>query len=105
MISTSDLIHFGPVSRSEDGIPVGNVRMGSLVWTTSSQLNRIDVYASNCQTNSFVEIHDDYCGGYASLTLHLRAVHFRNRTFGKYLSVYVGVLAIDGAVQSPVHES
>ncbi len=67
LISASDLIYDKPVSRSEEGIPVGNGRMGTLVWTTPTQvrmqINRVDVYANNCATNSFFERHNDYCGG------------------------------------------
>ena len=67
LIAASDLIYDKPVPRSEEGMPVGNGRMGSLVWTTASelrfQINRPDVYANNCASNSFFERHNDYCGG------------------------------------------
>lgn len=46
-ISRSDLVYPRPVTRSEEGIPIGNGRMGTLVWTTTTklrmQLNRVDV--------------------------------------------------------------
>ena len=35
LVSRADLVYDTPVSRSEEGMPVGNGRMGSLVWTTS----------------------------------------------------------------------
>ncbi len=38
LISRADLIYDRPVTRSEEGLPVGNGRMGSLVWTAPSQL-------------------------------------------------------------------
>src|SRR5690242_7237856 len=67
IISRADLLYDKPAARSEEGIPVGNGRMGSLVWTTPAelrfQINRADVYANNCATNSFNERHNDYCGG------------------------------------------
>jgi len=57
VIAKSDLIYDKPAPRSEAGIPVGTGRMGTLVWTTPSQLrmqiNRVDVYGSNCTSNSF----------------------------------------------------
>src|SRR5580700_10264737 len=69
LVSRADLVYEKPVPRSEEGIPIGNGRMGSLVWTTPTQLrlqiNRVDVYASNCAGNSFFERHTDYCGGCA----------------------------------------
>ncbi len=99
-ISASDLIYSRPVSRSEEGIPIGNGRMGSLVWTTPSrlhfQVNRVDVYANNCQTNSFVEVHDDYCGGCAFLDIEFEGHPFPESGFRQHLSVYDGTLTIDG---------
>ena len=60
LISRADIILNKPVSRRESGLPMGNGRMGSLVWTTPSalkfQINRDDVYANNCYTNSFAEL-------------------------------------------------
>ncbi|MFP5229117.1 MAG: glycosyl hydrolase family 95 catalytic domain-containing protein [Acidobacteriota bacterium] len=100
LISASDLVYTRPVPRSEEGIPVGNGRMGSLVWTSSNQLhfqiNRVDVYANNCQTNSFVEVHDDYCGGCAFLDIAFEGQPFPESGFRQHLSVYDGSLAIDG---------
>ncbi len=67
LVSRADLIYEKPVARSEEGIPVGNGRMGSLVWTIPSsmkfQINRADVYANDSYTNSFFERHADYCCG------------------------------------------
>ncbi len=62
-ISRADLVYDQPVARSEEGMPLGNGRMGTLVWTTPaqmrSQINRVDVYANNSYTNSFFERHND----------------------------------------------
>src|SRR6478609_1068459 len=59
LVSRADLIYDKPASRSEAGIPVGNGRMGTLVWTTPAalrfQINRVDVYANNSASNSFNE--------------------------------------------------
>jgi hypothetical protein len=67
LISRADLVYEKPVSRSEEGVPIGNGRMGSLVWTTPSamkfQINRVDVYPISCATDSFFERNSDYCGG------------------------------------------
>jgi hypothetical protein len=50
-------------------MPLGNGRTGTLVWTTPSQvrlqINRVDVYANNSYSNSFIERHNDYCSGCA----------------------------------------
>ena len=47
LVSRADLIHTAPVARSDEGIPIGNGRMGMLVWTTPRalkfQMNRVDI--------------------------------------------------------------
>lgn len=97
VISHSDLIYVRPASRIEEGIPVGNGRMGSLVWTTPSQLrfqiNRVDVYANNCSSNSFFERHNDYC---AYLDIEFGGQPFPESGFNQHLSVYDGTLMIEG---------
>jgi hypothetical protein len=65
LISRADLTYDKPVPRSEEGLPVGNGTMGSLVWTSPSALkiNRVDVYANNSYTNSFNRRDWDYAFG------------------------------------------
>lgn len=67
LVSRADLHYERPVSRSEEGIPIGNGRMGSLVWTTPEairlQINRVDVFANNSYSTSFPARNSDYCGG------------------------------------------
>jgi Domain of unknown function (DUF5703) len=100
VIARSDLHYIRPVARSEEGIPIGNGRMGTLVWTTPSQLrfqiNRVDVYANNCETNSFFESHNDYCGGCAYLELEFGGNPFPEAGFRQNLSVYDGKLTVEG---------
>ncbi|HUA58613.1 MAG TPA: DUF5703 domain-containing protein [Verrucomicrobiae bacterium] len=101
LISRADLTYDKPVPRSEEGMPIGNGRMGSLVWTTPSQLrfqiNRNDVYSSNCASNAFFERHNDYCGGCAFLDIDFGPDQppFPESGFPQHLSVYDGVLAIE----------
>ncbi len=102
LVSRADLEYAAPAPRSEDGIPIGNGRMGSMVWTTPSQLrfqiNRVDAYAANCASNSFFERHTDYCGGCAFLDIDFHpAQPFPESGFRQRLSVYDGALQIDGA--------
>jgi hypothetical protein len=103
LLSPADLVYEKPVPRSEEGIPVGNGRMGSLVWTTPTQvrmqINRVDVYANNCATNSFFERHNDYCGGCAYLGLDFGVAGdppFPETGFPQRLSLYDGLLEIEG---------
>jgi hypothetical protein len=102
LISRADLVYDKPVERSEEGMPVGNGRMGSLVWTTPRQLrfqiNRTDVYANDGASNSFFERHNDYCGGCAYLDVDLGAQGppFPEAGFPQRLSVYDGRLTVEG---------
>ncbi len=119
LISDADLIYTEPVPRSEEGMPVGNGRMGSLVWTTPEslrlQINRNDVYANNSYTNSFFERHNDYCGGCGYVDIDFGRELFPESGFPQTLSVYDGLLQVAAvrvmawpaqdviAVQIPVH--
>ncbi|HEX4229164.1 MAG TPA: hypothetical protein VHZ07_10870 [Bryobacteraceae bacterium] len=101
LVSRGDLICDKPASRSEAGIPVGNGRMGTLVWTTPQelrmQINRVDVYANNAATHSFIERNDDYCGGCAFVDLDFGAGGgdvFPLSGFAQHLSLYDGALSI-----------
>lgn len=98
-ISKSDLVYNEPISRSEEGIPIGNGRMGTLVWTTPSrlrmQINRVDVYASNASSNSFVEPHNDYCGGCAFLDIDFGEAVFSQRGCRQHLQIFDGRLLIE----------
>jgi hypothetical protein len=98
-IALSDLRFTQAAGRSEEGIPIGNGRMGSLVWTTPSQLrfqiNRVDVYAADSSGNSLTEAHDDYCGGCAFVDIAFAGAPFAGPV-QQHLSVYDGMLTITG---------
>jgi hypothetical protein len=104
LVSRADLHYDQPVARSEEGLPVGNGRMGSLVWTTPSalkfQINRVDVFANNSATNSFPERNSDYCGGCGFVDIDF--VDFGENAFpseatSQHLSLYDGAMAVKGA--------
>lgn len=103
LISRADLEYNTPVSRSEEGMPVGNGRMGSLVWTTPAalrlQINRVDVFPANCATNSFPERHSDYCGGCGFVDIDFIDYGediFNNEGTRQYLSCYDGLVTVEG---------
>src|SRR5690348_10684249 len=66
-IARGDLDFTSPATRSDEGMPVGNGRMGSLVWTTPSalkfQINRCDVFAGDASSVSFPQADSDYASG------------------------------------------
>jgi hypothetical protein len=104
LVSRADITLNRPVSRREAGMPIGNGRMGSLVWTTPTmmkfQINRDDVYANGASTNSFNTRDSDYgfgvgfididFGGYADMV-------FPQSGTKQHLSVYNGLLSLEGA--------
>jgi hypothetical protein len=103
LISRADLIYHEPVSRSEEGMPVGNGRMGSLIWTAPDalklQVNRVDVFANNTASNNFYERHSDYCGGTGFIDIDFidygREV-FTPGNFFQHLSCYDGLITTRG---------
>lgn len=64
LIEKANLSYQGTVKRSEEGLPVGNGTMGTMLWTSptsiKTQINRVDVFACGNDTNSFMEPHEDY---------------------------------------------
>ena len=103
LVARADLRYDGQVARSEEGVPLGNGRMGSLVWTSPTalkfQINRVDLQPVNRDTRSFVERHSDYMGGCGFVDVELggagRDVFPANGT-SQHLSLYDGLLNITG---------
>ena len=100
LVSHADLIYDKPVARSEEGHPIGNGRMGSLVWTIPSslkfQINRVDVFANNATSNNFYERHTDYCGGVGFVDIDFGEEIFTAPGFRQQLSCYDGVETVHG---------
>ena len=104
VVSRADLIYKGPVARSEEGIPIGNGRMGTLVWTSPSalkfQINRVDIQPINKDTRSFFERNTDYMGGAGFVDLELAGAGadvFTADGTTQHLSVYEGLLDVKAA--------
>jgi hypothetical protein len=103
LVSRADLTYDKPVARSEEGLPVGNGRMGSLVWTSPSalkfQINRVDVYANNSYTNSFNRRDWDYAYGCGYVDIDFvdfgQDVFPNERTL-QHLSVYDALATVEG---------
>ncbi|CAG7617144.1 hypothetical protein PAECIP111802_00371 [Paenibacillus allorhizosphaerae] len=104
LVSRADLHYDKTVKRSEGGLPIGNGTMGSLIWTSPSavkfQVNRVDVYAADCSTNSFNQRHSDY--GYACGFVDIDVVDygedaFQDEDIAQHLSVFDALATIRGA--------
>jgi hypothetical protein len=103
VISRADLRYDKPVVRSEEGMPIGNGRMGTLVWTVPSalrmQINRVDVFANGCSSHSFFERNTDYCGGCGFVDIDFGVSSeevFPSNGTTQHLSCYDGIVTVEG---------
>lgn len=103
LVSRADLSYDKPAERSEEGMPIGNGRMGSLVWTTPAQLkfqiNRVDVFAADGRTVSFPEADSDFASGCGYVDIGLVSVGrdvFIGDEFKQHLSLYDAVMTAQG---------
>ena len=84
-------------------MPVGNGRMGSLLWTTPSalklQINRVDVHAMDSTTTSFPRADSDYGSGCGYVDINLAQAGedvFTPAPFRQRLSLYDGLMTVEG---------
>lgn len=103
LVTRGDLNYAQPAARSEEGMPVGNGRMGSLVWTTpfalKFQINRVDVFGEDSTTVSFPQADSDYAAGCAYLDVNLVQAGddvFVGKDFHQHLSLYDAVMTARG---------
>jgi hypothetical protein len=103
LVARADLDYGRVASRSEEGMPLGNGRVGSLVWTVPTalklQINRVDVFGSNSATNSFPERNTDYCNSCALVDLEFVGygddIFAEDRT-AQHLSCHDGLVTVKG---------
>ena len=101
LVASGDLHMAGPARRPEHGLPLGNGRMGSMVWTSPGaihlQINRPDVYANDRDTTSFRDPHENYCGGCAFVDLDFgKSDIFSGEATRQDLSIYNGLATLSG---------
>ncbi len=103
LISRADLNYTYPAARSEEGMPIGNGRMGTLVWTEpfgmKFQINREDVFAEDATTVSFPRADSDYGSDCAFLDINMvqsGRVVFTGPDFNQHLYVYDGLMTVKG---------
>ena len=101
-VSKGDIRLDGPVHRSEGGMPIGNGVMGSLIWTEPQslklQINRSDVFANGCETNSFPQRCTDYAYtcGYVDVDFpSFDKDIFTEKELKQHLSIYDGILTME----------
>ena len=102
LVAQADLVYETPVKRPVEGQPIGNGRMGTLVWTSpgtvSFQINRNDVFAVNRNHAGVQFGATDYCGGCASVVLDVGGLPFAaGPSFRQRLSLYDAEAHVAGA--------
>lgn len=79
IVSRSDLCFTRCVNHDE-GLPVGNGRVGGLLWCIGAeihlQVNHTDVFPFDRATESMRNIFDDYCGGCGAIEFRLDHLKF-----------------------------
>src|SRR5580698_6706349 len=103
LVAHADLSFNTAAPSSHDGLPIGNGRMGTLVWTTPAalhyQINHDDLFCFGNNTLASPKAHTDYSAGCGYVDINM--VDFGNDVFagGKFnqhLSVYEGLETADG---------
>ena len=100
-ISQSDLIYERPVAHGREGQPIGNGRMGTMVWTTPGalhcQINRSDVFAVNKDHGSTRGGATDGFGGCAQVVVDVGGSPFGAKDgFRQRLSLYHAECTVEG---------
>ena len=103
LVARANLRYGNPVEQSEAGMPIGNGRMGTLLWTTPTalkmQINRVDIFANGSATGNFPQRHTDYCGGAGFVDVEFieygDAV-FTDEQTQQHLSCYDGLARVEG---------
>ena len=99
-ISRADLIYTQPVARSEEGMPVGNGRMGSLVWTTPRRSDSRSIAPTSTRTTATRTASSSATTtiAAAALTVEIEFSEpvFPGSDFHQQLTVYDGALTVEG---------
>ncbi len=103
LVSRADLTYDIPVAQGAEGMPIGNGRMGSLVWTTPEalhfQINRVDLFCMGNNSRSFPLGHTSYSSGCGFVDMYLEEYGggvFTGSAFRQHLSVYDGLTTVSG---------
>ncbi len=103
LVARADLHYATPVAHSEEGMPIGNGRTGTLVWTTPSalhfQVNRVDLFCMGNNSRSFPFGHNSYSSGCGYVDMSLEDYGddiFTGSAFNQHLSVNEGLTTVTG---------
>ena len=103
LVAHADLAFDTPAPNRHDGLPIGNGRMGTLVWTTPDalhyQINDDDLFCFGNNTLASAQGHTDYSAGCGYVDINLVDYGddvFTGEKFSQRLSVYDGLESADG---------
>jgi hypothetical protein len=103
LVGHSDLSFDTPAPSRHDGLPIGNGRMGTLVWTTPAalhyQINHDDLFCFGNNTQASPKGHTDYSSGCGYVDINMVDFGkdvFVGGNFSQRLSVYEGLESADG---------
>ena len=103
LVAHADLSFNTPAPSRHDGLPIGNGRVGTLVWTTPSalhyQINHVDLFCFGNNTLASPSGHNDYSSGCGYLDINMGDFGddvFAGEKFNQTLSVYEGLESADG---------
>lgn len=84
IVSLADLTYQGAARLPEHGLPLGNGRMGSLIWLTPNaihlQINRCDVFGMNSSSRSVGITDSDFSCGCAFADIEFGSMRIRFST-------------------------
>ena len=103
-VSRADLIYERPAAAPVQGQPIGNGRMGTMIWTSPGaiefQINRADVFAVNRNhrgKRAYPGADADYCSGCARVTVDVGGAVFEaGEMFFQRVSLYDAECAVGG---------
>jgi len=102
LVAKSDMIYDRPAASPAEGQPIGNGRMGTMVWTSPGsvhlQINRNDVFAVNRDHGGSQFGPTDYCGGTAGVVVDVGGSPFTpdGNGFRQRLSLDTAECAVEG---------
>lgn len=99
LVSQADLFFNKQVAASYLGMPIGNGRVGGLIWTEptklKTQLNRSDVFGHN-GASSATSLMGDYFGAVGSVSIDFGGIVFPSDNVPQHLSLYNATESIHG---------
>jgi hypothetical protein len=103
LVSKADLDRNAPLGpNNERGLPIGNGRMGTLLWTAPDQsklhleINHTDVFAFRSSSAAPLGDHDFYCNGCGDIDIDVGENVFTDASTKNHLGIYDALAEVQG---------